>query len=73
MLPLLASYCYKGSSLSINSTLHVIVHPLSALFVFPTLGLHKKEAQKVKQCFLNVWFFVFQCMCYKMEVLWNSL
>ena len=37
------------------------------------LFFYIKEAQKVNQCFLNVWFLVFQCMCYKNEVLWNSL
>ena len=67
MLDLLASDCDKGSFLSINSTLYVIAYPPSALAVFTIL--HKKEAQKVDQCLLNVWFWVFQCMCYKMQVL----
>ena len=34
--------------------------------------LQKKEVQKANQCFLSVYFLVFQCVCYKMEVFWNS-
>ena len=37
------------------------------------LIFHKKEVQKANQCFLSVWFLVFQCTYYKMEVLWYTL
>ena len=73
MVDLLGVNCDKGCFLSINSTF-MSLHILKNLYLFlQHLILHKKEALKVNQYFLNISFWIFYIMCYKKEVLRSSL